>query len=356
MGVVLSGLSLFWKAIMKVTPTQLTELLSLYVPKRLPVLITGRPGIGKSDIVEQTARDTDHDLLISHPVVEDPTDSKGLPFPAADGSTAKFLPFGDLERAMKARRPLIWFLDDLGQASPAVQAAKMQLLLARRIGEHVLPSHVTFLAATNRRTDNAGVTGILDPVISRFATVVELEPNIDGWTKWAVRSGVPAELIAFLRFRPDLLSVQKTSRDIENTPSPRSWGFVAKTMGVVTKALEHISYAGSVGEGAATELVSFLQIFRELPNPDAIMATPDRAMIPQTPSALYAVAAALAARATEANFERVVTYTERLIDAGHREFAALLVRDSLLRTPTIANSHAFIRAQGGEIGKILKGE
>lgn len=43
---------------MKVTPAQLTELLSLYVPKRLPVLITGRPGIGKSDIVEQTAHAT----------------------------------------------------------------------------------------------------------------------------------------------------------------------------------------------------------------------------------------------------------------------------------------------------------
>ncbi|MFM0418698.1 ATP-binding protein, partial [Paraburkholderia aromaticivorans] len=72
---------------MKVTPAQLNELLTLYVPKRLPVLITGRPGIGKSDIVEQVAHATDHELLISHPVVEDPTDSKGLPFPAPDGLT-----------------------------------------------------------------------------------------------------------------------------------------------------------------------------------------------------------------------------------------------------------------------------
>ncbi|MFL9911952.1 ATP-binding protein [Paraburkholderia sp. RL17-337-BIB-A] len=341
---------------MKVTPAQLTELLSLYVPKRLPVLITGRPGIGKSDIVEQTARDTDHELLISHPVVEDPTDSKGLPFPGADGTTAKFLPFGDLERAMTARRPLIWFLDDLGQASPAVQAAKMQLLLARRVGEHVLPPQVTFLAATNRRTDNAGVTGILDPVISRFATVVELEPTIDDWTKWAVRSNVQAELIAFLRFRPDLLSVQKTSRDIENAPSSRSWGFVAKTMEIVPRHLEHISYAGSVGEGAATELVSFLQIYRELPSPDAILLTPDTAVIPEKTSALYAVATALAARASEANFDRVVTYTERLIDAGHREFAALLVRDSVQRTPAVQNSYAFIRAQAGQIGDIIRGD
>jgi MoxR-like ATPase len=346
----------FRKTTMQVTSSQLFELLSLYLPKRLPVFITGRPGIGKSDIVEQVAQATDHELLISHPVVEDPTDSKGLPFPSRDGQTAQFLPFGDLERALSARRPLIWFLDDLGQASPAVQAAKMQLLLARRIGEHVLPSNVTFLAATNRRTDNAGVTGILDPVISRFATVVELTPTIDDWTGWAVRSGIAPALIAFLRFRPDLLSVQKTNRDIENTPSPRSWGFVAKTMDVVPKALELISHAGSVGEGAASELVAFLQVFRELPSPDAILLNPDRAPIPENAAALYATAAALAAYATEANFDRVMVYVDRMIAVGLREYSALLVRDALRRTPTIANSYAFINAQGGEVGKIIRGE
>ncbi|MPW11773.1 ATP-binding protein, partial [Paraburkholderia sp. CNPSo 3155] len=202
---------------MKVSASQLRELLITYIPARLPVLVTGAPGIGKSDIVAQAAQETGHDLLISHPVVEDPTDSKGLPFP--DGNVARFLPFGDLERALRATTPLLWFLDDLGQASPAVQAAKMQLLLARRIGEHALPDCVTFVAATNRRNDNAGVSGILDPVISRFATVVELEPSIADWTDWAARTGVPAELIAFLRFRPDLLSVKKTARDIENAPS-----------------------------------------------------------------------------------------------------------------------------------------
>jgi len=341
---------------MKVTPAQLTELLKLYVPKQLPVLITGSPGIGKSDIVEKVAQLTDHELLISHPVVEDPTDSKGLPFPSPDGQTAKFLPFGDLERALNARRPLIWFLDDLGQASPAVQAAKMQLLLARRIGEHTLPPNVTFLAATNRRTDNAGVSGILAPVVSRFATVVELTPTIDDWTAWAVDAGIPPALIAFLRFRPDLLSVQQTSRDIENTPSPRSWRFVAKTMPIVPKHLEHISYAGSVGAGAADEFVSFLQIFRELPSPDAILLNPDVAQIPTNLAALYAVSASLAVHATEANFDRVMVYVERLIAGGLSEYAALLVRDALRRTPTIANSYAFINAQAGAVGRIIRGE
>jgi hypothetical protein len=39
-----------------------------------------------SDIVEQVANELDHELLISHPVVEDPTDSKGLPFAAPTAS------------------------------------------------------------------------------------------------------------------------------------------------------------------------------------------------------------------------------------------------------------------------------
>jgi len=341
---------------MQVNASQLNALLTAYVPQHLPVLITGRPGIGKSDIVAQVADTLDHDLLISHPVVEDPTDSKGLPFAATDGQSARFLPFGDLERALQPReRPLIWFLDDLGQASPAVQAAKMQLLLARRIGEHKLPENVTFLAATNRRNDNAGVSGILDPLISRFATVVELEATIEEWTAWAVANDVKPELIAFLRFRPDLLSVQKTSRDIEATPSPRSWGFVAKTMGVLPKELELISYAGSVGEGPATELMAFVQIYRELPSPAAVLAAPDVAPIPEKPSALYAISAALAMYANESNFERVVTYTERLIGSGLNEFAALLVTDALRKTPAIASTHAFIKAQGGPIGKLIHG-
>jgi hypothetical protein len=232
----------------------------------------------------------------------------------------------------------------------------MQLLLARRIGEHVLPPNVTFLAATNRRTDNAGVSGILAPVVSRFATVVELSPTIDDWTKWAVGAGIPPALIAFLRFRPDLLSVPSTTRDIENSPSPRSWRFVAKTMAIVPKHLEHISFAGSVGEGAADEFVSFLQIFRELPSPDSILLNPDVAVIPTNLAALYAVSASLAVHASEANFDRVMVYVERLIAGGLSEYAALLVRDALRRTPAIANSYAFINAQGGPLGRIIRGE
>ncbi|WP_186157303.1 ATP-binding protein [Burkholderia gladioli] len=341
---------------MKLSPARLTQLLAAYIPSRLPVLITGRPGIGKSDIVEAATEAAGHALLISHPVVEDPTDSKGLPFPSDDGRHARFLPFGDLERALSATQPLVWFFDDLGQASPAVQAAKMQLLLARRIGEHQLPECVTFVAATNRRSDNAGVIGVLDPLISRFAAVVELEATVDDWTAWAVRQNVAPELIAFIRFRPHLLWEARSGRDIVASASPRKWGFLAKTISAVPPDLLPDAISATVGEAAGSELQSFLAIYRALPSVDAILLNPDLGVIPDEASILYAITAALAHKACDSNFERVLRYADRLAGAGQREFTALLVRDAIARAPELASHHAFIRAQGGEIGKIIRGE
>src|SRR5262245_29849624 len=124
------------------TPKQLTSLLASTIPSKLPILITGAPGVGKSDIVDSAAASAGADLIISHPVVSDPTDAKGLPWVANDKKSATFLPFGEMKRALDADNLTVWFLDDLGQASPAVQASFMQLILARRINGHQLPEHI----------------------------------------------------------------------------------------------------------------------------------------------------------------------------------------------------------------------
>ncbi|MCY0852468.1 ATP-binding protein [Cupriavidus sp. D39] len=340
---------------MKINPSQLRSLLAAYIPARLPVLITGACGTGKSDIVEQAAKAAGHDLLISHPVVEDPTDSKGLPFPNSDGSAARFLPFGDLEQALNAKCPLVWFIDDLGQASPSVQAAKMQLLLARKIGEHRLPEHVTFVAATNRRIDNAGVSNILDPLKSRFATIVELEPSIQAWTEWAVSNDVTPELIAFLRFRPALLSTDQKTKELENLPSPRGWGSVARQLPVVPKGLELEAIAGAVGEAAAAEFIAFRQIYQHLPSIDGILTAPDVAPIPTNLSALCAISTALGQAAHPNNFDRVMVYAHRMMAEGYGEYAVMLCSDAVRRNSEICATPAWIMAQGTEFGRLIMG-
>jgi hypothetical protein len=335
--------------------TQLEALLSRTIPARLPILIVGAPGVGKSDIVTNAAQTANADLILSHPPVEDPCDAKGLPMPDGHGG-ATFLPFGNLAHAVKSTRPTVWFLDDLGQATAAVQASYMQLLLARRVNGHILPDHVTFIAATNRRTDRAGVTGILEPVKSRFAAILEVEPNLDDWTAWALTHEQPAEIVAFLRFRPELLHKFNPTADLVNQPSPRTWAHAGKIIGLqLPLDLEFPALVGAVGEGAAGEFTAFLRTYRDLPNLDGILIDPAHAIIPTSPAGLYAVSAGLAHRATAGNFARIAQYAERLRSEGHGEFAVLTVRDCARRKQEILSTPAFAKLASGELGALISG-
>lgn len=338
-------------------PRQLIDLLAVSFKINNPVLITGAPGIGKSDLVAAAAKQAGADVIISHPVVSDPTDAKGLPWPSKDGDHATFLPFGELAQAIRATKPTVWFLDDLGQAPPAVQASYMQLLLARRVNGHALPDCVTFVAATNRRSDRAGVSGILEPVKSRFGTIVELEPNLQDWCDWAVSNNVAPEVIAFLRFKPNLLSEFKATADLTNSPSPRTWARISQWIGGgLPKELEYPTFVGAVGEGAAGEFCTFIKIARDLPSLDAILLDPDSVPVPKEISALYAVSSGLAARSNANNFDRVARYIERMAEAGKAEFGVFTLRDSFRRDPSISNTKGWIKLSTTRVGDLLAGE
>lgn len=335
-------------------PSQVRTLLASTIKARMAVLIVGKPGVGKSDVVGQAAEDAGAEILVSHPAVADPTDAKGLPWAEAGAREATFLPFGDLAQAMKATKPLVWFLDDLGQASPAVQASYMQLLLARRVNGHKLPDCVTFVGATNRREDRAGVSCILEPVKSRFKTIIEMEPDIDDWTLWAAQRNVRPEVIAFLRMRPELLCDFKPTADMKNSPCPRTWASAADLLALnLSNSMESLALGGAIGEGAAAEFVGFLQMFRNLPvNPDEILLDPNGAEVPKEPSHLYAISTALAFRGTAENFGRILTYAKRM----PQEFAVLTIRDAVRRNKKVTQHVDFAKFAASKLGRIVSGQ
>jgi hypothetical protein len=338
------------------TPSQLKKFLTQTIRNRLPILVTGAPGVGKSDIVAAAAAAAGCEIILSHPVVADPTDAKGLPWRQEGRDEATFLPFGDLARAIRATSPTVWFLDDLGQAAPAVQASYMQLLLARRVNEHALSEHITFVAATNRRTDRAGVVGLLEPVKSRFASIVELQSSIEDWAAWAIENAVPPALIAFLRFRPELLHQFQPTADLCNSPCPRTWAHVGRlTQLDLPPELEFQAIAGAVGAPAATEYLAFLRVFKTIPSLDGILENPDGAQIPSELSTLYAVAVGLACKASPSRFAAIARYAERLVAAGHGEFAVLLIRDSLRRDQRCEATKEFNSLIASPVGDLFAG-
>lgn len=321
-------------------PKTLKEHLVKMVQAGRPVLIKGAPGVGKSDIVNQVAKITGYDLILTHPVVSDPTDYKGMPAVLEDRKTgektADFLPFGDLHKMITAKNPTIAFLDDLGQAPAVVQAAVMQLILARRVNGHHVSDKVVFIAATNRRQDRAGVTGILEPVKSRFTAIWELQPDKDEWIEWALNHDMPPEIIGFIHFRPEMLAKEEVTSDIVNHPCPRTIANAGELIKLGLSSIEDL--AGAIGEGAAAELNGFIKVYQDLPNIDAILMDPMEAIVPKDPSAQYAVTAALINVVTKDNIDRVFKYASRL----PADFSMLLIRDAVRKNPKLQATTAFI--------------
>lgn len=305
--------------------------LSTLIHARQPVFIWGPPGVGKSQVVAQTARREGLDLVDVRAVLLDPVDLRGLPH--IDSGRARWCPPEFLPREGTG----ILFLDELNAAPPLVQAACYQLVLDRRLGEYRLPDGWRVIAAGNRETDRAVTHRMPSALANRFVHL-NFEVDIADWLVWAQAHDLAPEVIAFLRFRPQLLHAFDPLKDDKSFPTPRSWEFVSRIMkGTPGASLDLELIAGIVGEGAAAEFRGYFRMLRRLPDPDALLADPERADIPDDPATLYAVCELLSEKADMENLPRVMSYAKRLPP----EFSVLLVRDAARLNHAIVHTPVF---------------
>jgi hypothetical protein len=310
-------------------PSDISEALNGLIDARQSVFIWGGPGVGKSGVVRQVAERRSLPLRDVRALLLDPVDLRGLPYLSEGRSkwaTPDFLPQDGAG---------VLFLDELNAAPPMVQASCYQLVLDRKLGEYVLPDGWSIVAAGNRDSDRAVTSRMPTPLRNRFVHL-DFEVDMQEWSAWAIRAGIRPEVIAFLRFRPALLSA--FDRDNNAFPSPRSWEFVSRILNANPKTkIEHELIAGAVGTGAATEFSAFLSTFRNLPNIDAILLNPHQEPVPDNAAAQFAVATALAHRASDTNFDRLYQYLKRM----PTEFNVLAVRDASLRDPNIRHTAGY---------------
>lgn len=305
-------------------------------------MLHGSSGIGKSAVPKAAiARATEklggkYWLGVTMLSQMDQVDLRGLPVVDHDNGVTKWLTPNFFPVAENAKG--ILFLDEFNSAPQSVMAAAYQLLLDRRLGDYVVPAGVRVVAAGNMDSDKAIVSRTSTAARNRlqhFQVVVDL----DEWVVWALQNGVPPEVVSFLRLRNSLLHQFDPSKDLTAFPTPRTWEMVAKFMRRNShRDLEGAGIAGCVGDGAAAEFAGFLRIARNLPSIDTILLDPKRAPVPEKADAQYAIAGALAFRATKDNLDRVVTYLARM----PAEFSALTMRDALTRDSSLQRSRAFI--------------
>lgn len=300
------------------------------------LMIEGSPGVGKTQVPKQVADQLGIGFVAIHAPTANPEDM-GLPVPNKDRTGIDFLvpnvfPFEDTDKPDAG----ILLIDELPQADNATQKTLANLIQEREVHGKKLKPNWSIICTGNRQKDRAGANRILSHLSNRLTTI-EFEPNLDDWAAWFVtQPSFRPEGLAFLRFKPDLLS--KFDPNLPQNPTPRAWAEgVFQTIGTIPQQLEFEVFKGDVGEGPATEFVGFLNIYRQLPDIDRVLAYPEKEKVPSDNATCYALAGALGHRATPKNFGNIIKYTARMSP----EYQVITIRDAIKRDDDLTGTQEF---------------
>lgn len=193
-------------------------------------LLLSAPGIGKSEMVYEAAREAGLPCRSLLGTQIAPEDVSGVP--RIIGERSVFCP----PRILLPERPepFCLFLDELPACAPDVQKAFYSLLLERRLGEHALPPGTWVVAAGNRLQDRALVRAMSSALVNRV-TILQIRHDVDEWLAWAQRAGVRREIRRFITTVPDAL-MRPVPADPVPFSTPRSWSLLSRALDLAEKA------------------------------------------------------------------------------------------------------------------------
>lgn len=303
------------------TSDTITTMRSL-IEAKIPTFLWGAPGIGKSSIIKQIARDAGIECIDLRLSLMDPTDLKGIPFYERDTHQALWAPPSFLPREGRG----ILFLDELNSAAPAVQASAYQLILDRKVGEYTLPEGWAIVAAGNREGDRGVVYRLPSPLANRFVHI-EMEVNVSDWRDWAIARGVDERIIAYIGFKNEALFGFDPTRHERSFATPRSWEAVHNILGsALPGTLLLDTVAGAIGQEGAVDFFGFCKVMSLLPDVEAILRG-EEGRYPSDISALYALSSALVSRILRHRSEEAIEHLLRYTLNLQSEFAVMIVQD-----------------------------
>jgi len=321
----------------QVTIAEAATLIETMTDEGHSVMLWGAPGIGKTDIVYQLGERKKRKVIVFHASLRETVDVRGIPVSDLKTGTTRWLVPSELPNAERDGEFGYLFLDEYNQSSPQMQAALGGLLHDGTVGDYVLPKGWRVIAAGNRTADRASAQKMPTQARNRLGHFTVL-PDVDAWCKWAAANGVPIELIAFVRFRRELL--HRMPRGDENAyPTPRSLTKAGKYVKVADSNLRRKLFGSLIGADVAGELNGFIDLYQSIGGLDDIVANPATAPIPTEASQLWAVCTGLARMATRKNIKQIAIYNERL----GREQQMLLMHDAAIRTPALKETAEYTK-------------
>ena len=154
-------------------PRDYQNILNAHYKSRLPLMIWGSSGYGKTSIVRDFARKNQFELVVLHAQYLDPlalfipstSEMKELGF-------VKSYPSETLHHIFNAKTKMVLFLDELTRAREETFNILTELLLDRRVNGYKVPGHVLIVAASNFMEEDSGVRELPDAVMQRLTHLV----------------------------------------------------------------------------------------------------------------------------------------------------------------------------------------
>ena len=271
------------------------------------------PGCAKTAIVSQVASDLNLPLFTLHAATIDPVDILGLPTVGNNvtswNNRPSILPPADT--------PCLLFLDEAAQGPIMVQNVLAPLVNERRAGPHRLHPKSRVVLASNREQDQCGTTRSPRQLLNRCIHA-EVTINSEDWFDWAMAdddSGKPRiapEVTSFIRFKPSAL-YENADTKARAFPSLRTWHMLSDLIRAnPDQSLWSMLACGAVGDGAGSEFMGYIRVYRDLPSTADIFANPESAPVPEEPSARFALLGSLASQVTTKTMDALLTYLDRI--------------------------------------------
>ena len=322
-----------------VTPKEAYNEIVHVISRGLVPFITSSPGLGKSSIIAQVARD--HrlkliDLRLSQML---PEDLNGLPM--RKGDKASFTPFDTfplegeelpLDENGESLEGWFIFLDEMTSATKPLQAAAYKLILDKMVGQFKLHPNVAMAAAGNKMTDKAVVNQLSTALQSRVIHY-ELSEDARAFNEYAHNNDIDFRIISFLSFLPSRLMDFRPDHNDRTFACPRTWEFLSrliKDCNVDESIRPRV--AGTIGNGVADEFITFVKEFDRIPKIEDIVKAPKSIPIPAEMSTKFATVSMLIEHLTEDNVKPVFQYLDRF----ETEMRILFMRGSVIKHPDLA--------------------
>ena len=249
-------------------------------PLPSPLCIWGRHGIGKTELVEEIARELGCRLAYLSPAqFEEMGDLVGMP--QIDGEATRFVP---PDWAPREDGPGILLIDDVNRADDRILRGLMPLLQRHELVSWKLPPRWQIVLTANPDGGDYSVTPLDDSLITRMLHVT-MSWDLPSWAAWAERTGIDARGIQFVLTYPELVSGERTTPRtlVQFFRQLEGLGDLKKELGLVKMLAE-----ASLDRETAAAFLSFVQRqLHQLILPEEILQASDFAAVENRLKKLY---------------------------------------------------------------------